>query len=60
MRILFLTHFFVPVIGAAAKRIFGLANNLSDFGHEVGVVSGFPNYPSGIKHESYKGKLYME
>ncbi len=60
MRILFLTHFFVPEIGAAAKRIFGLANNLSDLGHEVGVVSGFPNYPSGIKHESYKGKLYME
>lgn len=60
LRILFLTHFFVPEIGAAAKRIYGLANNLAELGHEVGVISGFPNYPSGIKHKDYKGKLYAE
>ncbi len=60
MRILFLTHYFSPEVGPATKRIAGLSSNLKKIGHEVSVVTGFPNYPSGIKHKGYQRKLYME
>ncbi|HEX9060352.1 MAG TPA: glycosyltransferase family 4 protein [Clostridia bacterium] len=60
MKILFLTHFFIPEVGAATKRIYGLAKNLKNIGHDVEIIAGFPNYPSGIKPEGYRGKLYME
>ena len=45
-------------MGAAAARIAGLAKNLKSFGHEVTVLTGFPNYPSGKIDKKYKYKLF--
>jgi len=60
LRILFHTHYYLPETGPATKRISGLATNLKKLGHEVEILTGFPSYPSGIKPEGYKKRLYME
>lgn len=60
MKILFLTHFYQPEVGAAIKRISGLATKLKDMGHQVDVITGFPNYPTGVKADNYKGKFNMK
>ncbi|MFW5795331.1 MAG: glycosyltransferase family 4 protein [Bacillota bacterium] len=60
MKILFHTHYYLPETGPATKRISGLAENLKKNGHQIEVLTGFPSYPSGIKPDGYKKKLYME
>ena len=54
MRILFVTHYFPPETGAPAARMFGLAVNLSRLGHDVTVVTGYPNYPTGRVFQPYR------
>jgi len=56
VRILFLSHFYPPEMGGAASRISGLAKWLVKFGHEVTVITGFPNYPIGKIFPDYKNK----
>ncbi len=55
MRILFISHYFQP----EPNFFFGLpfAKALRDAGHEVQVLTGFPNYPGGKIYENYKIKL---
>jgi glycosyltransferase involved in cell wall biosynthesis len=44
-------------MGGAAARLHGLARWLAHLEHQVTVITGFPNYPSGVVPESYRGKL---
>lgn len=60
MKILFITQFYPPEMGAAASRISGLARNLKKFGHDVTVLTGFPNYPSGIIDRKYRYKFFTQ
>lgn len=60
MRIRFVTLYFPPEVGAAQRRISELARRLAGLGHDVTVVTGFPNYPSGIKPEGYRGRFIMK
>jgi colanic acid biosynthesis glycosyl transferase WcaI len=59
MRILILTHFYPPEMGGAAARLHGLARWLAQYEHQVTVITGFPNYPSGVIPRTYRGKLRM-
>src|SRR5208282_5572325 len=47
VRVLFLSHYYPPELGAAPERIAALAHGLADRGVEVSVHTGFPHYPSG-------------
>ncbi len=47
MRILLLTQCYEPEVAAAAVRARGLALQWTRLGHEVTVLTGFPNYPVG-------------
>ena len=47
MRVLFLTHYYPPELGAAPARIAALARGLAEHGVQVTVHTGFPHYPSG-------------
>jgi glycosyltransferase involved in cell wall biosynthesis len=60
LRVVFLTHYFPPEIGAAPARLFELAKRLAEGGDTVTVVTGFPNYPSGVVTPGYVGKRFME
>ncbi|ERI90755.1 glycosyltransferase, group 1 family protein [Clostridiales bacterium oral taxon 876 str. F0540] len=56
MKILFLTQYFPPEVGAPQNRIFEFARQLKDLGHEVSALTAMPNYPKGEIFEDYKGK----
>ena len=52
-RLLLLTQFFPPEIGAAQTRLFELGLELSGLGWEVEVLTALPNYPTGRIFEGY-------
>ncbi|MBU0491224.1 MAG: glycosyltransferase family 4 protein [Chloroflexi bacterium] len=56
MRILVLAHFYPPEMGGAAARLHGLARWLVRYGHQVTVVTGLPNYPTGLVPAGYRGR----
>lgn len=47
MRILLLTHFWTPEIGAPQRRWQWLARGLAERGHELAVLAPAPHYPAG-------------
>lgn len=57
MRILFLTDNFPPEVNAPATRTFEHCKEWVKAGHEVTVVTCFPNYPMGKVYPGYKNSL---
>ncbi len=47
LKILILTQYFPPEVGAAQIRLFNFARTLIESGHECRVVTAMPNYPGG-------------
>jgi glycosyltransferase involved in cell wall biosynthesis len=60
VRILVVSQFFPPEMGAPAGRFHDFARSWLAQGHELTVVTGFPNFPAGVIHEGYRGRLYMK
>ncbi len=56
MRVLLLTHYYPPEVGAAPARIAALARGLVDRGMEVTVHTGFPHYPSGTIARPFRNR----
>lgn len=56
MKILFLTQYCPPEVGAPQNRIFEFAKRLKKFGHEVTILTAMPNYPKGEIFNEYKDK----
>ena len=54
MRVLFVTQYFPPESGAAPARALHFARALERAGHEVRVVTGLPNHPSGVVQPAYQ------
>ena len=58
MRIGMVTQWYDPEGGSAMT--FGvIARALRDLGHEVDVLTGLPNYPSGVLAEGYRQRPYQ-
>jgi glycosyltransferase involved in cell wall biosynthesis len=57
LRIVLLSQYFPPEIGATQSRMQTFAEHLSDRGHEVTVICEFPNHPHGLIPPQYDGKL---
>ena len=55
--ILFLTQYFPPEVGATQSRADDMVNYLTNHGWKVTVITEFPNHPSGIIPDCYRGKL---
>lgn len=60
MRILFVTPYFPPEVGAPQTRIHELALLLSKMGHDISVLTTFPNYPSGVVPSEWRGKWFTK
>ena len=60
MRVLLLTHYFAPEIGAPQVRLADLAQQWSAAGDAVTVLTGLPNHPTGIVPPAYRGRARME
>ncbi|TAM62519.1 glycosyltransferase WbuB [bacterium] len=56
MNVLMLTQFFPPELCAASNRNAAVAQQFLRSGHDVHVVTGFPNFPSGVIPKHYRGK----
>jgi len=54
MKLLFLTQFFPPEIGASPRRMWEFVSILRSRGHRVVVVAEVPNYPKGTVFPGYK------
>jgi colanic acid biosynthesis glycosyl transferase WcaI len=57
MRILYVSQYYPPEIGAPAARVSELAHHWVRMGHEVTVLTGFPNHPTGIIHPEYRSRF---
>lgn len=57
MRILILSQYFLPEMGAPQSRLFELAKGLISLGWEVSVVTAMPNYPTGRIFKSHRNKF---
>ena len=51
MNILYVSQNFPPEIGAASARAFELSRHWVANGHQVVVLTGFPNYPTGSMND---------
>ncbi len=58
MRILYISQYFPPEAGATQTRAFEMSRNWVLAGHQVTMLTEFPNHPSGVIPDSYKGKLF--
>jgi glycosyltransferase involved in cell wall biosynthesis len=54
VRVLIVTHYFPPEIGAPQARLSGLAATWAADGDEVTVLTGMPNHPTGVLPPAYR------
>jgi glycosyltransferase involved in cell wall biosynthesis len=59
MKLLILTQYFPPEVGAPQNRLFELAVRLHKKGVEVSVLTAMPNYPQMEVYAPYRGKRYV-
>jgi glycosyltransferase involved in cell wall biosynthesis len=59
MRIAYYSHYFTPEIGAPSARIHEFAREWLAMGHEVHVVTCYPNHPTGKLYPGYTRGLQM-
>jgi colanic acid biosynthesis glycosyl transferase WcaI len=57
MRILYLSQYFPPEMGAPAARVHELAREWVRHGHDVTVLTAFPNHPTGVVPVPYRRAL---
>lgn len=59
IKLLILTQYFPPEVGAPQNRLFELAVRLKNKGVEVHVLTAMPNYPKMEVQKEYVGKKYV-
>lgn len=60
MKILFISHYFPPEMGAPAARVYELSSAWTRLGHQVTVVTGPPNHPTGILYNGYRNRSFQK
>jgi glycosyltransferase involved in cell wall biosynthesis len=58
VKIAFVCQYFVPEIGAPSARVSELSREWVRHGHDVTVVTGLPNHPTGIIAPDYRGTIF--
>jgi len=59
MKIMILTQYFTPEIGATQTRLHTFAEGLAARGHEVRVICEVPNHPQGIVRDGYRRRAVV-
>ena len=58
MRILYLSQYFPPEVGATQTRAYEMAQGLLRAGHHVTMLAEVPNHPEGVIRPDYRGKFW--
>jgi glycosyltransferase involved in cell wall biosynthesis len=57
LKVLLVSQYFPPEIGATQSRMQAFAEYLARRGHDVTVIAEFPNHPLGVFPDEYHGRL---
>ena len=57
LRVILVSQYFPPEIGATQSRMQSFAEQLADQGHQVTVICEFPNHPHGRVPAAYDGRV---
>jgi glycosyltransferase involved in cell wall biosynthesis len=57
VNILYVSQYFPPEMGAPASRVAEMSRLWVEDGHEVTVLTGFPNHPTGVVPLEYRRKF---
>jgi colanic acid biosynthesis glycosyl transferase WcaI len=57
LKILYVSQYFPPEMGAPAARVSELSRHWAQAGHQVTVLTGFPNHPTGQVPYAYRSKF---
>jgi glycosyltransferase involved in cell wall biosynthesis len=57
VKILYVSQYFPPEMGAPAARAAELSKYWARMGHEVTVLTGFPNHPTGVVSKEWRARL---
>jgi len=57
VKILYVSQYFPPEMGAPAARAVELARHWARTGHDVTVLTGFPNHPTGVVPDDWRTRL---
>jgi len=57
VKILYVSQYFPPEMGAPAARASELSQHWARMGHDVTVLTGFPNHPTGVVPPEWRSRL---
>lgn len=57
MKILYISQYFPPEMGAPAARVAELSRHWVQLGHHVTVLTGFPNHPTGVVPAEWRARF---
>jgi colanic acid biosynthesis glycosyl transferase WcaI len=58
VKILYVSQYFPPEMGAPAARAAELSRHWARMGHDVTILTGFPNHPTGVVPEEWRSRLH--
>jgi colanic acid biosynthesis glycosyl transferase WcaI len=58
VKILYVSQYFPPEMGAPAARADELSRHWARIGHDVTVLTGFPNHPTGLVPEDWRSRFH--
>jgi colanic acid biosynthesis glycosyl transferase WcaI len=58
VKILYVSQYFPPEMGAPAARASELSSHWARLGHDVTVLTGFPNHPTGIVPYEWRARFH--
>ncbi len=59
MHVQIIAQYFKPETVGSGVWIHQLATDLVGLGHQVSVITSFPNYPERVVFEGYRGRMFM-
>jgi colanic acid biosynthesis glycosyl transferase WcaI len=57
VKILYVSQYFPPEMGAPAARAAELSKHWARMGHEVTILTGFPNHPTGVVPREWRSRF---
>jgi colanic acid biosynthesis glycosyl transferase WcaI len=58
VKILYVSQYFPPEMGAPAARAAELSKHWERMGHDITILTGFPNHPTGVVPEEWRSRLH--